>query len=89
MAHPLLDLVAQISKTAKLIDNFIDTNGHSQPSFDVDAPVAFPPASKEILDARQQLLDASQAITELLIGPAEYLRWFSCRVCQFPLFHFS
>jgi 6-hydroxytryprostatin B O-methyltransferase len=85
MATPLIDLATQISHTAKVINNFIAANGYPQPSFDADAPHAFPSAPKEILDARRQLLDASQAIRELIIGPAEYLRWFSCRVLSlFP-----
>lgn len=84
MANPLVDLASQITHTAKIIDSFIAANGYPQPSFDADAPHAFPPAPKEILDARRQLLDASQAIRELVLGPAEYLRWFSCRV--FTLF---
>lgn len=80
MANPVIDLATQIQNTAKMISEFMAANGHPQPSFNVDAPQAFPSAPKEILDARRQLLEASQAIQELLIGPAEYLRWFSCRV---------
>ncbi|GAD92073.1 hypothetical protein AN5415.2 [Paecilomyces variotii No. 5] len=79
MANTLTDLASQITNTAKAINDFLVTNGHPQPSFDVDAPSAFPTAPEEILNARRQLLDASQAITELLTGPAEYLRWLSCR----------
>ncbi|PCH05686.1 O-methyltransferase, family 2 [Penicillium occitanis (nom. inval.)] len=78
MANPIIDLAAQISNAAKAIADFMASNGHPQPSFDVDAPQSFPSAPKDILDARQQLLDASQTIRELLLGPAEYLRWFSC-----------
>lgn len=86
MANTLTDLASQITNTAKVINEFLAANGHPQPSFNVDAPSAFPPAPEEILNARRQLLDASQAITELLIGPAEYLRWLSCRVHLY--FHF-
>lgn len=80
MANPIIDLAAQISSAAKAIADFMVSNSHPQPSFDVDAPQSFPSAPKDILDARQQLLDASQTIRELLLGPAEYLRWFSCGV---------
>lgn len=80
MASSILDLATQISNSAKLISDFMTSNGHPRPSFDANAPEAFPLAPKSILDARQSLLDASQAIRELLLGPAEYLRWFACGV---------
>lgn len=83
MESPLIDLAAKITATANVINDFIASNNYPQPSFDADAPHAFPSAPKDILDARRQLLDASQAIRELVLEPAEYLRWFSCRVSDF------
>lgn len=80
MAHVLPDLAAQVSSAATIIDDFLVSSGHPQPSFNVDAPPAFPPTPTEIIDARRQLLDAAQGIVDLVVGPAEHLRWLACRV---------
>lgn len=80
MAHALPDLAAQVSSAATIVNDFLVSNGHPQPSFNVDAAPAFPSASVEIMDARRQLLDAAQEIVDLMVGPAEHLRWLACRV---------
>lgn len=80
MAQVLPDLAAQVSKAATIINDFLVSNGHPQPSFNVDTAPAFPSAPTEIIDARRQLLDAAQEIVDLVVGPAEHLRWLACRV---------
>ncbi|KAL1987596.1 hypothetical protein VTN96DRAFT_3196 [Rasamsonia emersonii] len=79
MTNTLLDLAAQISSAAKVVNDFLVSNGHPQPSFDVDGPPTFPSAPAEVVNARRQLLDASQAIFDLMFSPAEHLRWLACR----------
>lgn len=86
MAHVLPDLAAQVSSAAAAINDFLVSNDHPQPSFNVGAPPAFPSAPTEILDARQQLLNAAQELVDLAVGPAEHLRWLACRVrCDYRL----
>lgn len=80
MAHVLPDLAAQVSSAAAVINDFLVSNGYQQPSFNVDAPPAFPSAPTEIINARRQMLDAAQEIVDLAVGPAEHLRWLACRV---------
>ncbi|KAL4885489.1 S-adenosyl-L-methionine-dependent methyltransferase [Aspergillus karnatakaensis] len=75
----LTDLADQISTNASLIQAFLTSNNHPQPSFHPNAPPAFPPAPADINHARQQLLEAAQTIVDTLTGPAEHLRWLSCR----------
>ncbi|KAL2824231.1 S-adenosyl-L-methionine-dependent methyltransferase [Aspergillus cavernicola] len=79
MAPILPDLAEQISSAAGVVNHFLISNGHPQPSFDIDAPSSFPPAPSDVMDARQKLLEAAQTIVELMTGPAEHLRWLACR----------
>lgn len=88
MANTLLDLAAQISSAAKVVNDFLVSSGHPQPSFDVNGPPTFPSAPAKVANARRQLLDASQAIFDLMFSPAEHLRWLACRVhspCSYHL----
>ncbi|KAL5332378.1 S-adenosyl-L-methionine-dependent methyltransferase [Aspergillus crustosus] len=75
----LTDLAEQISTNAALVQGFLASNNHPQPSFHPEAPPAFPPTPKDITTARQQLLEAAQTIVDTLTGPAEHLRWLACR----------
>ena len=84
MTHVLPDLAAQVSGAATIINDFLVSNGHPQPSFDVDASPEFPSARTEIIDARRQLLEAAQGLVDLAVGPAEHLRWLACRVRTAP-----
>ncbi|KAL4780293.1 S-adenosyl-L-methionine-dependent methyltransferase [Aspergillus varians] len=80
--NPVTDLTAlaeQITASAALVSQFLTSNNHPQPSFEPDAPVAFPPAPAAVTDARRTLLEAAQSIVDLMTGPAEHLRWFACR----------
>lgn len=80
-SNSLADLAAQISHATEQVNAFLAANGHPQPSFDRDAPSAFPEAPAAIQAARQQILDACQTMYDALVGPAEHLRWMACRVC--------
>lgn len=78
-ATSLTALADQISSSASLISQFLQSNNHPQPSFAPDAPPSFPPAPTPITNARQTLLEAAQTIVDLMTGPAEHLRWLACR----------
>lgn len=80
MSGDLTDLAAHISSAAGLVNQFLVSNGHPMPSFDVNGPATFPAAPEEVMAARRQLMDAAQTIFELTFTPAEHLRWLACRV---------
>lgn len=71
----LEDLATRIQENAGRISSFLRGNGHSLPSFDVDAPTATLPASAptEIHAARQALMEAALQTFQLAAGPSEYL----------------
>ncbi|KAL4808157.1 O-methyltransferase-domain-containing protein [Aspergillus unguis] len=75
----LTALAAQISSSASLISNFLQSHNHPNPSFSPSAPPAFPPAPSPITNARQSLIESAQTLIDLLTGPAEHLRWLACR----------
>ncbi|KAL3472043.1 S-adenosyl-L-methionine-dependent methyltransferase [Aspergillus californicus] len=79
MAHVLTELAEEISSTASVVNEFLVSNGHAQPSFEVDAPASFPTAPKDVNDARRKLLEAAKTIVDLMTGPSEHLRWLACR----------
>ncbi|OOF90715.1 hypothetical protein ASPCADRAFT_211898 [Aspergillus carbonarius ITEM 5010] len=92
-SNSLADLAAQISHATEQVNAFLAANGHPQPSFDRDAPSAFPEAPAAIQAARQQILDACQTMYDALVGPAEHLRWMACRYHDMSslrwLYHFN
>ncbi|KAE8329603.1 hypothetical protein BDV39DRAFT_213726 [Aspergillus sergii] len=89
----LVDLAAQISQATEQVNVFLVANGHSQPSFDRDAPPVFPEAPPDVQAARQQILDACQTMYDALVGPAEHLHWLACRYHDMSslrwLYHFN
>ena len=71
----LEDLAQQIATSASSVSEFLDAHGHTQPSFDRDAPVSILPVSapKHIQIAHQQLMEAALRLYQLALGPREYL----------------
>ncbi|KAH8432997.1 uncharacterized protein LDX57_010632 [Aspergillus melleus] len=71
----LEDLATKIQENAGRISSFLRDNGHTLPSFNVDAPATTLPASAptEIHAARQALMEAALQTFQLAAGPSEYL----------------
>ncbi|KAJ5967104.1 S-adenosyl-L-methionine-dependent methyltransferase [Penicillium viridicatum] len=71
----LEDLSTKIQENACRVSSFLRCNGHSLPSFNVDAPATTLPASAptEIHAARQALMEAALQTFQLAAGPSEYL----------------
>ncbi|KAF3931385.1 O-demethylpuromycin-O-methyltransferase [Dactylella cylindrospora] len=75
----LSELAAQISANAKIVEDYIESQGLPYPSFAADGPSNFPvpltPETSQIHEARQALLTASKHIYDLTTGPNEFVRW--------------
>ncbi|RVD82527.1 uncharacterized protein DFL_006950 [Arthrobotrys flagrans] len=77
----LSELAAQIAENAKLLEDYIESQGLPYPSFAADGPAKFPlpPASTPELEklhaARLQVLAASKSMYDLTAGPSEMIQW--------------
>ncbi|KIW08972.1 uncharacterized protein PV09_00881 [Verruconis gallopava] len=71
----LNDLAFQISGLTYNISKFLEQNRHPAPSFAADGPPRFPDsAPAEIQVARQQLLELTLSLHNLILGPEERVR---------------
>lgn len=77
----LSELAAQIAENAKILEDYIESQGLPYPSFAADGPAKFPlpPASTPELEklhaARTEVLKASKSIYDLTAGPSEMIQW--------------
>jgi hypothetical protein len=77
-------LADKISKSAKTIEKFLQENNLPEPSFDADGPKAFPVGDQhpEILAARDELIDSTQELRDLVVGPTDTIKWRTMTVCR-------
>ncbi|KAF2493859.1 O-methyltransferase [Lophium mytilinum] len=75
----LVELTAIIARETQKVDDFFNRNGLSPLSFNPTAPADFPvPASNvEIQEARRTVVNATQELHDLMVGPRESIRWMS------------
>lgn len=77
----LSELAAQIAQNAKIVEDYIESQGLPYPSFATDGPAKFPlpppstPELEKIHAARQEVLAASKSIYDLTSGPNEVMQW--------------
>jgi 6-hydroxytryprostatin B O-methyltransferase len=71
----LEEFADQIPANAKVISDFLRSNGLPLPSFERDAPTTTIPASapSEVRAARQKLMEGALRTFQLALGPSEYL----------------
>ena len=76
------EFASSISENAKIIEEFLTSNGIPRPSFTPNGPIGFPvPADvTHIHQARESLLDAARRLYYLALGPVESLLELSVRV---------
>lgn len=79
----LTELTNIIATETKKIEAYFADNGLPNLSFDVNAPANFPvPSSeKEIHAARRSVINATQELHDLMVGPRETVRWLAWNVC--------
>lgn len=80
----LTALATRIAKSAELIDSFLKENQLSEPSFEADGPKNFPVTDKnpDILAARDELIDCTQELRDLVVGPTDTIKWRTMVVCM-------
>jgi hypothetical protein len=73
----LIELARMITKETETLDEYVRESGCSMPGFDVDAPMDFPSLPEEIQRARQKVVESTQELRDLVVGPTEGLRWMA------------
>ncbi|KAK6528072.1 hypothetical protein TWF281_009329 [Arthrobotrys megalospora] len=77
----LSELAAQIAENAKIVEDYIESQGLPYPSFATDGPAKFPlpppstPELEKIHAARNEVLKATKSMYDLAAGPTEMLQW--------------
>lgn len=75
-------LTSRIVGSSKTISDCIKAEGLQHPTFAVDGPNAFPvpPTFPEVHLARLALIEATDLLRKLVIGPQEYTHWICTAV---------
>jgi len=69
------ELAEQIHSNTEKVDTYLIAEGLKTPSFDIDAPVKLQ-LPTEIEQARQAILDSTDELHRLILGPKQYLTGF-------------
>lgn len=79
----LTDLTQIIQAETIKIEQYFAANGLPGLSFDPNAPLDFPVAASnsEIQQARRAVINATQELHDLMVGPSESMRWLGWSVC--------
>ena len=81
-APSLSDIAFQISGLTYNISKFLEQTNAPSPSFNAGAPTCFPTsAPAEIQAARQQLLELTLNLHNLILGPEDRIRTQTAEVC--------
>lgn len=82
VSESIAELSTIISENTRKVTLYLEQNGLPFPSFSVDAPMRsmIPPEASDIEDARLAVIDATQRLRNLMLGPQDYLQSF--RVSQ-------
>lgn len=80
----LAELSDIISKNTKTIQDYFATNGLPALTFDPSGPPDFPVPStdEEIQKARRTVVNATQELRDLMVGPRESVRWMAWSVSE-------
>jgi hypothetical protein len=69
------ELALQVASLTYTVSKFLKVNGHAQPSFAAAGPFAFPASTPDdVKGAREKLLEATQTLHDIILGPEESLR---------------
>ncbi|KAF2093822.1 S-adenosyl-L-methionine-dependent methyltransferase [Rhizodiscina lignyota] len=74
VAVSLETIAKQIQDLTKNVSTYLQNNGHPQPSLSVNGPADFPRDSPEVAEARGKLIEQTQLLRDLLMGPSDYIR---------------
>lgn len=75
-------LAELIKSNTERVDNYLNAKGLTTPSFDIDAPaeLRLPP---DVEQARQVVLDSTDELHRLILGPKQYLTGFGVSFLPF------
>jgi len=69
------ELAELIQSNTNKVDRYLNSEGLKTPSFEIDAPVNLQ-LPMEIEQARQAILDSTDELHRLILGPKQYLTGF-------------
>lgn len=71
----IVELSQRIATNTTKLNDFLEANGLPTPTFDVDGPLghSIPDDAAEIHAARAAIIDDTQELRRLVLGPKEYL----------------
>ena len=74
-------LASIIAEKTAIVDEYLASNNHASPSFDINAPakLPIPPDQTEIVAAQDAVIASSQELHDLVKGPSEVLMSLSVR----------
>lgn len=75
MSSRISILSSRIAENTKKLDDYLAAHGLPTPSFDVDGPATsqIPSGAPEIEAARIAIIDDTQELRRLVLGPRDYL----------------
>jgi hypothetical protein len=82
----IVELSNIISENTTKINDFLAESGLPQLTFDAHGPADFPvpSANEDIQAARRAVVNATQELHVLMVGPRETLRWLAWSVSCIP-----
>lgn len=80
------ELAASIAENTAKVTAYLRERGLPQPSFAVDGPLQslLPAEAVDIENARVAVIDATQQLRALMLGPMDYITSFTVRI--FPIY---
>lgn len=77
----IVELAKRIAANTETLQNYLTAHGLPTPSFDIDGPKdsLVPKTATEIEAARVAIIDDTQELRRLVLGPREYLMSYSVR----------
>ncbi len=73
----LTEIAVRIFKNTAILKDFLNARGFPQPSFAANAAPEFPNPNNEsgIQLVRESILEDTKTLSDLVMGPAERLKW--------------
>jgi 6-hydroxytryprostatin B O-methyltransferase len=75
----IVELAKEVLKNAEQLEQQLEQAGAPQPSFEAGSPATYPPESQHpaIFETRYAIVNASQAIHDLALGPSDVLQYIT------------
>ncbi|CAJ2504087.1 Uu.00g114810.m01.CDS01 [Anthostomella pinea] len=70
-------LAQQIATETGKVEAYFEKRGWPMPSFEVDSPDDFPKLPEDVSRCRREVIEATQELHDLMVGPRESVRWMA------------